>query len=830
MSVIEKKINFNSEWKFILGDEQNAQSITLEDENWRILNLPHDWSIEFPFDQDKGEGCTGYLPGGIGWYRKHLKSPEDIMHSSVYLYFDGIYNHSKIFVNGQLVSERPNGYVPIKLEISDYLNRPGEDNVIAVRVDHSRYADSRWYTGSGIYRNVKLLIVDKINIPLDGIYVKTSNISDELVNVICEIDVKNAYDYKKEFVLKNSIITPEGDLIKEDTCAYSIDSNYKEIYNCNMQVENPMKWDIDKPNIYKLISTIVVDGEAIQTCETPFGFRTIEFNADAGFFLNGKHTLIKGVCLHHDGGLVGAAVPKGVWRRRFKTLKDGGCNAVRCAHNPPSSEFLDLCDEMGILVQNEFFDDWDYPKDKRLNMEEKHDDYISRGYSEYFQQWAEQDLTDTMLRDRNHPCIFQWSIGNEIEWTYAGNKESTGYFGADANGNYFWDLPPHDSETIREKYKKIKKGHYEMPKTAARLSQWVRALDKTRPVIANCIFPCVSYESGVAEALDIIGYSYRRIMYDYGHNRMPKLPLMGTENLGQWHEWKAVIERPFVSGTFLWTGVDYLGECTGRWPQKTTSSGLLDSAGFKKGSYHMMKTLWSDDAHIFIATNKKEESVYEVNSDSKFTDTTKGGWQQRLWTWHDINTHWNYSEAEEIIVEVYTNCETVELLLNGKSIGTKNLCEFEDHIMKWLVPYTAGMLKAIGTKDGKVEEVELITSHEPASIRLTIDKECITADHADVVHVIAQLVDNDDNPVRNIERMIDFHVEGKCKILGVDNGYCKSTQDYQSSSVLTHQGRCMMILQSAFENIELVICAKSREINSNVVKVRCSQKNEKLEL
>ncbi|MGS0523886.1 glycoside hydrolase family 2 TIM barrel-domain containing protein [Zobellia nedashkovskayae] len=292
---------------------------------------------------------------------------------------------------------------------------------------------------------------------------------------------------------------------------------------------------------------------------------------------------IKGVCLHHDGGMVGAAVPDDVWRRRLTKLKKAGCNAIRISHNPGSEAFLNLCDEMGFLVQDEFFDEWDNPKDKRKNMNEQSVDYVTRGYTEHFQEWAEKDLKNTILAHRNHPSIIQWSIGNEIEWTYPRNTDATGFFNNMGwQGNYFFSEPPFTPEQIKEQLKTLPKEKYDIGKTAQKLAKWTKELDTTRYVTANCILPSASHLSGYTDALDVVGYSYRRVIYDYGHKNYPNEVIMGTENLPQWHEWKAVMERPFISGLFLWTGIDYMGESNGGWPKKGTNSGLLNSEVLKK--------------------------------------------------------------------------------------------------------------------------------------------------------------------------------------------------------------------------------------------------------
>ena len=705
-----------------------------------------------------------------------------------YLHFDGIYNNATVYLNGVKLGDHPYGYSPFYFDISDSV--VGGDNVIAVRVDHSRYCDSRWYAGSGIYRSVELVGASKTHIPVWGAFVTTPEISDKEAVVQIQVEVccpEGAH-------LTTELFDPTGNKVAEETGEAAAETVQ------SLEVPKPRRWGVETPNLYAAVTTLSRDGEAVDEYVTWFGIRTIRFDADEGFFLNGKNMKVKGVCLHHDGGCVGAAVPKDVWRRRFETLKRGGVNAIRIAHNPGSSEFLELCDEMGILVQDEFFDEWDNPKDKRLNMGEQSVDAITRGYVEHFQEWAERDLKDTMRSHRNHPCIFQWSIGNEIEWTYPRNYEATGFFDAKWDGNYFWSQPPHSIDEIKQQLATLPRGEYDIGKTAQKLSKWTKELDTSRPVVANCILPSSSYESGYADALDVIGFSYRRVMYDYGHWHYPDLPIMGCENVGQWHEWKAIAEREFVAGTFLWTGIDYLGEENGNWPRTTTRAGLIDRAGFECASYHMMKTLWNDEPHVHLTTQTLGKSPYVLDETTGcIVEEDPLAWQQKLWVWHAVNSHWNYSAEEMIAVEVYSNCESVELFLNGESLGVKSLVDFEDRIYKWAVPFEPGKLEAKAADASDTIE----TAGDPTAIRV----------EADGSHVIAQLVDESGVPVKTDEREVVFDVPGG-RILGVDNGAPNSVQDFQSDRVTTSQGRCLLVVEGESE-----VCVASEGLVSGTVQV-----------
>ncbi|WP_229130275.1 sugar-binding domain-containing protein [Ancylomarina sp. 16SWW S1-10-2] len=815
----ERELDFNFGWKFSLEHANDAYAVNLVDSSWRDVNLPHDWSIEFPFDSIKGEGCTGYLPGGLGWYRKHF-TLEGSADELTYVLFDGVYNNSEVWLNGKRVGEHPYGYSPFYFDLTPYLNPAGKDNVLAVKVDHTRYADSRWYTGSGIYRNVKLIRVNKLHIPIWGRFITTPEVSTEKATVSIDITVANDFETNKSLQIITEFYSPNGEKVKEIVSDTIELIPGEKTLKQTVVIDNPMLWSVDTPNLYKAVSRLVQGDNSVDVYESTFGIRSIRFDKDQGFFLNDVNMKIKGVCQHHDGGLVGAAVPKGVWRRRLQILKDGGCNALRIAHNPASDELLDLCDEMGFLVQDEFFDEWDYPKDKRLNMKESHDDYITRGYGEHFQEWAQFDLKNTMLAHRNHPSVFQWSIGNEIEWTYPRNKKATGFFNnMNWEGGYFWSQPPFSPEKIRSEYNKMPAMEHTIGETANKLARWTKELDTSRPVIANCILPSASFETGYTDALDIVGFSYRRVMYDYAKKNYPNKIVMGTENLGQWHEWKAIEDRPFVSGTFLWTGTDYLGESNGHWPKKATASGLVDLAAFPKPSYHMYKTLWSDEPHIYICSNSTKDSQYEVNKSGKVIEKKPGAWKHALWEWYNVIEHWNYATEKDVIVEVISNCPKVELFLNGESLGIKSLSDFEDRIYKWAVPYQKGKLEAKGVKDGQEISANIATSTEPVSIQLSVDKTSLNADGYEVAHIIAQLYDKDNNPVIINEASISFELEGNIKLLGVDNGSASSTQTYQSNTVRTNKGRCLLIVQSTRKSGVVKISALSGSIKSDVIQL-----------
>ncbi len=791
--------DFNFGWEFALEDSTRRVEESSSDLSWRTVNVPHDWSGEASFDSINGEGATGYLPGGIGWYQKDFQLDLSEQEEA-YILFDGVYNNATVWLNGHKLGFHPYGYSPFYYELTPHLHKDGKANVLRVKVDRTRYADSRWYTGSGIYRNVQLIRMNRLHIPIWGTFVTTPQRSEKEATVQLEVQVENDFDQTQSFTLEHQIFDPSGALVETIKEESALEKNASSSYQKTLTIPDPVLWDLDQPALYTLRSTIHQNNKAVDQYSTSFGIRSIRFDAETGFFLNGKNTAIKGVCLHHDAGLVGAAVPDGVWRRRLAKLKEGGCNAIRISHNPGSEAFLQLCDEMGFLVQDEFFDEWDNPKDKRLNMNERSVDAITRGYTEHFQEWAETDLKNTMLAHRNHPSIIQWSIGNEIEWTYPRNAAATGFFDADWSGNYFWSTPPYQPHEIKQRYQDSEEGSYQIEKTAAKLAAWTRELDTSRPVVANCILPSASFETGYADVLDVVGFSYRRVMYDYARENYPNQVVMGTENLGQWHEWKAVKERPFIAGTFLWTGIDYMGEANQGWPRKGVGSGLLDLAGFEKPAFYMMQSLWSEKPTIGMFTQTKERSIYQVDEASgKVVEKKPGAWKKALWGWHALNEHWDYQAGEQVIVEVISKCPSLELFLNGESLGQKKLVDFEDRIYKWAVPFAAGTLEAVGQIGETEVRTTIHTSTEPTAIALNADKQHLKADGYDVVHLVLQLQDEQGKAVKAKDQLVNFEIEGPATFLGVDNGAIDNVQDFQSNQLITHHGRALAIIQSKRE-------------------------------
>jgi beta-galactosidase/beta-glucuronidase len=798
-----KKQNFNNDWLFSYDGFEDIDLNTQRE--FKVVTLPHDYSIEMGYDKEKGDGATGYLVGGKACYKKEFKLDQEQLKKKVAILFDGIFCCSTIFINGKKAITHKNGSTPIYVELNKYLVKE-EKQLIEVYVDHSNYIDTRWYSGSGIYRDVHLLIFDKTYIKPMSEKI-TCDVNSEVAIISYSALLVNENNTPEDVNLQYSIKSKDGVLF-EKTKTISIDANSSKLFGIKEKINSPNLWSIDNPYLYKFN---LKNNDNVY--EETFGIRTIRFDSNKGFFLNDKSMKIKGVCLHQDGGLVGAALKYDVIKRRLLILKNGGCNAIRGAHNPLSTVFLEVCDEIGLLVQEEFFDEWDYPKDKRLNGKEKSVDTLTRGYNRFFHECCKEDLQSTIELHYNHPSIFMWSLGNEIEWTYEANAKATGYFDANTNGDYFWNAPLNTQEGIKKNYESLKNEvEYQIENTASLLSSYVKEIDTKRFVTANCILPSVSFVSGYTDSLDIVGCSYRRVMYDLLHSNYPDKPLIGNENVGQYHEWKAVKERDFVSGLFLWTGIDYIGETLeNEWPMKANRAGLLDVAGFEKPSYYLFKTLWNDTPSISIYTQTEDKSAYRVCSDGNIIDKKNLNWEHRLWYFDDVNDHYNYNEGEKLIVEIYSNEESIELFQNGNSLGMKKLVDQIDGIYKFSCTYQAGSLEAIGPNCKK----SLTTAFEINKIKLVADKTKIKKGQCS--HIVLSLQDKNNTKVSDRDVEVSFEIDGNLRVLGYDNGSHLNVTNHLKNTFMTNKGKALMIVESTSEGDGATITATSNNISQSIV-------------
>ncbi len=750
------RLSFNSDWKFYLGDENAAKTATFNDQQWRKLTLPHDWSIEGKFDEKnpaKPEG--GGLPTGIAWYRKSFVAPTNFKNRNIYIEFDGVYKNSEVWLNGQLLGKRPYGYISFSYNLSKYLK--AGTNVIAVKVDNSAQPDSRWYSGSGIYRNVWLTSTSATAITKWGttIDVKIADQSQALVKI--KTLVKSSFVKPQTVVLINAIYDESGKLIQKNApYTLTVDTFGKTVV-ADVKIKNPILWSVDHPKQYKLVTQILEQNKVIDVSTTLFGIRYFDFDAKKGFSLNGKSLKLNGVCLHHDLGALGAAINTRAIERQLEIMKAMGCNAIRTAHNPPAPEFLDLCDKMGFLVMDEAFDMWV----KKKNSKDYHLD---------FPLWHKRDLEDMIKRDRNHPSIILWSIGNEIREQF----DSTGV------------------ELTKE------------------LVKIVKDLDQSRPV-SSALTETDAKKNFIYQAnvLDVYGLNYNHKKYKDFPVNYPGVKFLATETtsaletrgfydtadtIRRWprdgktkftegnKEWaassydnvsaywgstheetlKEAKKYPHVSGIFVWTGFDYLGEpLPYPWPARSSYFGIVDLAGFPKDSYYLYQSEWTNKPVLHLLP------------------------------------HWNWSAGKTVEVwAYYNNADEVELYLNGKSLGKKSKVGDDLHVM-WKVNYEPGTLKAVSRKGGKEVLTSTVkTAGEPAKIELIADRKNIKADGKDLSFITVKVLDKEGNVVPDAENLVQFKVEGSGFIAGVDNGFQASLEPFKANYRKAYHGLCLAIIQA----------------------------------
>jgi len=793
-----QKIMFDYGWKFSRGDFPEAAEIIFDDKQWQQIDIPHDWSISGTFSRENPSGHSGgFAPGGIGWYRKSFTMERKYDSSKVTVEFGGVYMNSEVWINGHYLGKRPYGYISFNYDLTPYLNFEG-DNIIAVRVDNSQQPNARWYTGSGIYRHVWLIFTDELHIARHGVYITTPSVSLDAAIMEIKTSVENDYEEVMQFSLVSEIYTSQDELVARlETPAELNGKGKKEIIQ-NMTVKNPELWSPGNPYLYKVKSFIKVQDDTIDELTTNAGIREITFSADKGFFLNGESMKLKGVNNHSDLGALGAALNNRVLERRLEILKAMGCNAIRTAHNPPSEELLDMCDRMGFMVMDEAFDEWveSWPWTNR-----KQDGKAKYGYHLYFDEWAEKDLVEMIRRDRNHPSVILWSVGNEI--------------------------PDACYEIGTERLKK--------------LMGIVRGHDQSRPVTCGITHMHLANESGFASQLDVTGYNGGGgscFMYEQDHKAYPERKFIATEvphsfqtrgvyRTQSWYRgknpmggimkvpdrtddevftdisrffsssydnamvrisardsWRRTRDFPYMSGEFRWTGFDYLGETMYGWPAKFWNFGIIDMCGFPKDTYYFYQSQWTEKpmVHIF--------------------------------------PHWNWQgkEGSEIPVVAYSNCESVELFLNGKSLGEKEMGDMMDLV--WLIPYQQGTIEVQGKNDGEAMCVnEIITSDDPAKIQLRADRKVIMADRQDVVHIEVNILDNNNRFVPTASNKINFRVEGEGTIMAVDNGDPSSQESFCSSSRKAFNGKCLLIVKSTKKRGRFTVYAESEGLAGAEVKV-----------
>jgi beta-galactosidase len=793
---------FDFGWRFHQGDAPGAEMPAFVDSAWRPLDLPHDWSIEGKYDEHAPSGGPGgYLPTDIGWYRKAFTIPENERGRRMAVQFDGVYEHSTVWINGHEAGTRPYGYSSFVYDITQYLNFGTTLNVIAVRVDNSQQPNSRWYSGSGIFRHTWLLATDPLEIAPWGVLVTTPEVSAASATVRIVAHVNNGRTSAQRVEVREQLLGADGGALpaqespgKAVQPASNINPGDSKDIETTLVVSSPHLWSTDSPSLYRVRTELLVDGTVVDSTETSFGIRHVEFDVNRGLVINGTQVKMRGVCLHHDGGAVGSAVPEAVLERRLRLLREMGCNAIRCSHNPEAPEFYDLCDRLGILVMDEAFDEWTYRKPQ-----------LKFGYSDVFAQWYERDLVDFIRRDRNHPSVILWSAGNEV-----------GEQGA-PNG----------------------------PEILGKLVAVFHREDPTRPVTAamdNIFNQNGEAPDAFTSQLDIVGYNYvdrwgnrRETQYSDDRERYRDRRFIGTEESGVavtrgeydfgsllddndsddhlvlGHGpigplyvaatiraaalWRFAATHDYVIGEFLWTGIDYLGESA--WPRKLTAFGALDSCGFKKDSFFFYQSIWTDAPMVHLLP------------------------------------HWNWPGRDGSVVPVvaYSNCAAVELFLNGRSMGVKAR-EFPsdgvtgvwnhyarpkieattaDMQLVWDVPYEPGELKAVAyDRQGAVVAQAIVkTAKQAAQIELTVDRPSIMSGVRDVAHITVRALDADGVFVPMADNQITFEVTGPAKIIGVDNGDPESHASYQGNTRALFNGMALAMLQSTPQTGTIHVTARS---------------------
>lgn len=782
-------VKFDDGWLFSLTDDPTQKDNSFDDKDWRKLDLPHDWSVEGQLSPTLAS-CTGYLPGGIGWYRKHFTVSDNAPRH--YIYFEGVYNRSEVYLNGQLLGKRPNGYVSFMYDLTPYL-KEGE-NVLAVRVDHSRYADSRWYTGSGIYRDVWLVSAPQTHFALWGVGWHAKSISDRQAVVAVDMEVQKHLPVSAKLEAVATLYDASGKQVASRKVTIKDGEPGESKVNVDLKVKNPQRWDLDTPYLYTLKTELLAGGEKIDAAESRVGLRTLTFDADKGFALNDNWMKVKGVCLHHDAGVLGAAVPEEVWRRRLENLKAIGTNAIRMSHNPQAPVLYDLCDEMGLLVMDEVSDEWEFPKRKWLEGW----NVGTPGYDgtfDFFEEWIETDITDMVRRDRNHTCIFLWSIGNEVD--YPNDPYSHPVLdGSSINQPMFGGYKPDAPDATR------------IGKIAKRLAACVRAVDTSRPTTGALAGVVMSNETEYPEAVDVVGYNYTEDRYARDHATYPSRIIYGSENSLSRDAWLAVRDNDFIFGQFVWTGTDYLGE-SNRWPSRGLGTGLLDFASFPKPRGYFRASMWSTEPVTYIGT-------YPADSGRR-TGPRRDG---RIFLSTDALDSWNYALDQNIRVVCYTNAPQARLLLDGRQVGEMKPYDDKSGIIYWDIPFRPGTLKAEGCdKDGKVlSEYSITTSGHPYAIRATADRTELSRDKA-TAHITVTVLDENGVMVKLADNNITCTVEGPARLLGLEGADNTDMGDYRDNKQRVYNGRLLAYIQTTGEPGEITVKFSSPLLEGTQVKM-----------
>ncbi|MCD8337472.1 MAG: DUF4982 domain-containing protein [Lachnospiraceae bacterium] len=800
-------MTLNEGWRFHYGDVSEAWYKGYDDQDWENVVLPHDWSVHMPFQKEYSSG-TGYLAGGIGWYRLRFSLPEEYRGKRIRIVFDGIYKNSRIWCNSYHLGKRPYGYSEISYDITDFVNFGEMDNEISVQVTHTDLADSRWFTGSGIYRRVWLIAEEPLHPVLHGTQFRTTavcgNGTDESAGIHIRAEFANDSECGAQLLARFRLLDADWQEAAAWESRLSLAAGETGEIQLDGVVKNPRLWSVDSPYLYTLVTELAeISGNAddpepaFWTAQTQrVGIRTAVFDPDEGFFLNGENLKLKGVCVHHDGGCLGAAMTREVWLRRLLKLKDAGCNAIRTSHNPHMPELYDLCDELGFLMMDEAFDEWENPKNKWST---GHNVYPPKhqGYAEDFPQWYEADLTTMIRRDWNHPSIVLWSVGNEID--YPNDPYCHPDFQAMVGNN------DADKPAAEMMYNPDKPDARRLAVIAARLANITRNLDSSRPVTLAAAFPELSSRIGFLDELDVVGYNYKEHLYEQDHARFPQKPFLGSENSHSYQAWRAVTDHPYISGQFLWTGIDYLGEAHG-WPIHGSGAGLLDLAGNEKPAFYRRKAFWSEKPYLSLLT----APVWDGG--------TGAADEKRDPEWKDFRLSWNYEPGTQVEIFCFANVKNPELFLNETSLGAGAWSE-EYGRYEWKVTFEPGVLRAVSYNNGEEEASCCLETSGPAA-RMDVklwepaemcrkmassdnsarEKETMAVpempasaseNSAQIAQIEVALLDGQDRLAADEDRIIRAEVENGV-LLGLENGDLADLTSYTENWRKTRNGRLVL--------------------------------------
>ncbi len=720
---------WNNDWRFLRVDtawnvfeRPEMKDASFDDSRWRRLSLPHDWGVEQPMSPEKGS-CQGYLPGGVAWYRKSFTAGSA---PRQYVYFEGVYNYSEVYLNGHLLGVRPSGFASFLYDMTPFLNKSAE-NVLAVRVNHSAEADSRWYTGSGIYRNVWLVTAPEVHLAQWGTAYRLVSISEK--KAVIDVDIETTDERQEKTAMKVGATVELTDASGKVVARTTANMLPKEKKTVRLNISHPQRWTLDSPYLYTLTTRLSNGDQSVVKA----GLRTLEFSPDKGFALNGRWMKVKGVCIHDDAGVLGTAVPKAVWQRRIMELKAIGVNALRLSHNPHAPELYDLCDELGMLVMDEASDEWEFPKRKWLKGWNQGRPGFEGTYT-YFEEWIDRDVADMVRRDRCHPSIFLWSIGNEVDYP----NDPYSHPVLDGNGADF-------TQPMYGGYKPNQPNAERIGHIAQRLAKIVKDIDASRPTTGALAGVVMSNETAYPGAIDVVGYNYTESRYDTDHEKYPKRVIYGSENRHDLPAWKAVRDNDHIFGQFLWTGIDYLGE-SGVWPARGSSAGILDLAGQRKPNGWYRAALWSEKPTCYIGTYLNGQETGR-----------RGNRNRRNMVSPYAEASWNYSQGQPVRVVCYTNAASARLLLNGQPVGGQPQRDPQTDILFWDIDYAPGTLRCEADNGSSYE---ITTNKAPKALRLTTDS---------VAHVFIEATDEDGNVVKNADNEVTLYVSG-ARLLGMENG------------------------------------------------------------